>query len=105
MKETLSPTGYRSGSASDPHKNGMSWLTGIVVNDPLANRPDKDATYRGYDYHDQAYYNMLPSLFDACQAVSHSVHPVIFSRGTNECRGMFATDLIRYLPTVTGEFY
>lgn len=83
-------------------KNWLSSLTGIVFNDPVAYKSDK--SNRQWNFHDYEFYNVLPSLFDACRTVSGGVVPVIFSRGSNECRGMFATELYKYIPTVSGEF-
>lgn len=47
----------------------------------------------------------LVDFFSGTSAVSGGIHPVVFSRGNAECRGYCATDLIKYIPTVTGEFY
>jgi hypothetical protein len=47
----------------------------------------------------------LTDFFKATSIVSGGIHPVIFSRGNAECRGYLATELIKYIPTVTGQFY
>ncbi len=47
----------------------------------------------------------LIDFFSGTAAISGGMHPVVFSRGNSECRGYLATDLIKYIPTVTGEFY
>ncbi len=44
-------------------------------------------------------------LLKAAAYVSGSSHPIVFSRGNLECRGSFASQVMRYIPTVTGEFY
>lgn len=107
--EEVQYSNYKTHAIVDPHKlvegEALSYLTGIIYNDPLAEATDKGERNWTKNFHQTAYYNAIPSLIDACRDASHGSHPVIFSRGANECRGMFATDLIRYLPTVTGEFY
>lgn len=47
----------------------------------------------------------MVNLINAAATVSGSSHPVIFSRGVAECRGVCAPNLLKYIPTVTGEFY
>ncbi len=47
----------------------------------------------------------LVNLFKVTSAASVGIHPVVFSRGNAECRGYNATELFKYIPTVTGEFY
>ena len=47
----------------------------------------------------------LTNLIDAAATVSGSIHPVILSRGHAECRGFVAPNLLKYIPTATGEYY
>ncbi len=47
----------------------------------------------------------LRNIFATTSKISSSIHPVVFSRGNSECRGFYATDIIKYIPTATGEFY
>ncbi len=44
-------------------------------------------------------------IFEAASALSGGTKLIVFSRGNAECRGFYATELIKYIPTVTGEFY
>ncbi len=57
-----------------------------------------------------AVYTMLDKtdfadMLKAAAYVSYSSHPVVFARGNLECRGAFASQIMRYIPTVTGEFF
>ena len=45
------------------------------------------------------------NFFMAAAKVSGGIHPVIFSRGNAECRGYYSPNLLKYIPTATGEFY
>ncbi len=47
----------------------------------------------------------IKNVFAVASAISGGVHPVVFSRGNSECRGLYATEIIKYIPTATGEFY
>ncbi len=44
-------------------------------------------------------------LFTATAIASGSAHPVVFSRGNAECRGYYGVNLLKYIPTATGEYY
>lgn len=44
-------------------------------------------------------------FFVAATTLSKGNKLVVVSRGNSECRGFYATELIKYIPTVTGEFY
>jgi hypothetical protein len=57
------------------------------------------------DVHHCAFGDELTYLLSAAATVSGSIHPVILSRGITECRGATAANLLKYIPTATGEFY
>lgn len=47
----------------------------------------------------------IRNVFAVTSTISGGIHPVVFSRGNSECRGLYATEIIKYIPTATGEFY
>ncbi len=44
-------------------------------------------------------------FFISATNLSGGTKLVVISRGNSECRGFYAPDLIKYIPTVTGEYY